>query len=161
LPSTSTATSTATATATATATSTATATATSTATANATANATSTATASATATTTATATMARRTRQSVQKEKPSEAQIQAAIDAVKSGREPSYRGAADSHDVPPATITARARGRCTVRQARERTKALSPAQGQALIQWIERLYKWGFPPRLDMVRNMASKIAGR
>ena len=104
--------------------------------------------------------MARRGRRSIGRAKPSEAQIQDAIDSVKSGREPSYKAAAESHEIAVSTLSARARGRCTVQQARERTKLMSLAQRKAFIQWIERLYRWGFPPRLDMVKNMASEVVG-
>ena len=64
---------------------------------------------------------------------------------VKAGREPSYRAAAESHNISKTTLLATVNGRGTYKEAREHSRALSPAQVEALIKWIERLYVWRFP----------------
>lgn len=43
--------------------------------------------------------------------------------------------------------------------AHEQQLAITVESEKALVRWVVRLYGWGFPPRMNMVRHMATKLA--
>lgn len=94
-----------------------------------------------------------------------ETRIRQALHAATSGTESSINAAAASHGVSHATLYARLHGRQSGfkngRRICPSKQALTPAQEDSMIKWMNQLYRWGFPARLDMLRSMAEKLADR
>ncbi|KAJ6260519.1 hypothetical protein Dda_4745 [Drechslerella dactyloides] len=92
-----------------------------------------------------------------------EQRILEAIRAYKNGSAPSLNEAARRHDVAPSTVKHRYNGRntCGARQKQPTNQALTNGEEEVLVKWITQLWSQNFPARLDLVRHMAGKIAGR
>ena len=89
-----------------------------------------------------------------------EERIQKALEAFRSGQEPSLRAAAESYGILKTTLCNRYNNQTGTRQeANRQRQLLSPAQEDVVVAWIQKLDDWGFPPRLDMVRGMAEMLA--
>lgn len=83
--------------------------------------------------------------------------VHAAIES-HAGGEQWLTQAAKAHLAPVATVYHRKKGRKTRSESHEKQQLLSRAEEEAVVKWIEILYKWGFPPRVDMVRKMAYEL---
>ncbi|KAF3922517.1 hypothetical protein ABW20_dc0110624 [Dactylellina cionopaga] len=95
-------------------------------------------------------------------EVPMETRLKLAIQAYKHQNHPSIRAAATAHSVSHVTLSRRLNGNTGNRAVAHQSQlAVPPGAEKALVTWVIRLYSWGFPPRMDMVRYMAEKLAGR
>ena len=85
-----------------------------------------------------------------------EKQINNAILAFRKGNYPSISATAVAFDLPKSTLAYRMSGQRVSRQkAHVDRQLLTEVEERALVRWIKRLDDWGFPPRLDMVKDMA------
>ena len=87
-----------------------------------------------------------------------EERVIAALEEYASDRTKNLRALATKYAVPKSTLIARASGRATRRDSRKAFYRLNMAQEESLIEWIEKLGRQGFPPRTDMVRDMANSL---
>jgi hypothetical protein len=87
--------------------------------------------------------------------------IQKAINAYSNSTEKSLSAAARAYGQCPSTVTHRFSGRTTRQKAHENSQLLLEAQEIQLVRWINELEIWGFPLRLDLLRDMASSLAGK
>jgi hypothetical protein len=87
--------------------------------------------------------------------------IQKAVQAYTLGIEKSLSAAARAYGKAPTTVQYRFDGRKTRQQAHENSQLLLEAQETQLVRWINELEIWGFPLRLDLLRDMASSLAGK
>ena len=91
-----------------------------------------------------------------------EKQITNAIRAFRNGNYPSISATAVAFDLPKSTLAYRMSGQRVSRQkAHVDQQLLTEAEERALVRWIKRLDDWGFPPRLDMVKEMARMLVGK
>jgi hypothetical protein len=90
-----------------------------------------------------------------------EVNISNALEAFKEGKFRSLRAAAREFGVPPATLDRRYKGATSRRGANEHNQACSPAEEKAIIDWLQRCQKQGFPIRHDMLRAMAEYIIAK
>ena len=87
-----------------------------------------------------------------------EANLQLAIAAVLN-HEHTCHSAAIAFDVPRRTLYNRVNGNMKPRnQAHERDQNLTHAEETELVRWITRLTITGYPPRYEMVRQLAEII---
>src|SRR4051794_21009039 len=86
-----------------------------------------------------------------------ERRILDALSSYQNGDFPSLKAAAKAHDVPPSTLYHRATGRSATRGGLQRPSdfLLLPLEEEALVDWCKQLARWGFPPRIDLLRRMA------
>ena len=87
-----------------------------------------------------------------------EAWIQRAITAVWFKECASIRAAALWFDVPPSTLSHCITGHVSRNQAQEQTQNLSAAEETELKRWITKLTRLGYPPRHQLVCEMAEEI---
>jgi len=88
----------------------------------------------------------------------SEADVQAAISAIKYKQYPSIRKAAAAFNVPYPTLRGRASGRKSRSSAHEIEQILSAAEEKTLSRWVTRLTRGGFPATPALVVEMAEEI---
>src|SRR4051794_29495838 len=84
--------------------------------------------------------------------------IQDALSAYQRRDYLTLAAAARAHDVPPSTLRHRAAGRQAPPKASKihsSQQNLTPLEEEALVDWCKQLAKWGFPPRTDLLRQMA------
>jgi len=85
-----------------------------------------------------------------------EARINAAIRALKEGRQESIGAAAEAFDIPKSTLYYRYTGERTSRHlAQVDNQLISDLEEKAIVAWCKEQDNCGFPPRLDMVKSMA------
>ncbi|KFZ23566.1 hypothetical protein V502_01953, partial [Pseudogymnoascus sp. VKM F-4520 (FW-2644)] len=87
-----------------------------------------------------------------------EDRILQAIQAIKNGHLKSIRQAAESYDIPRATIQRRIHGMTSRRDCTPNSRKLTPYEESALVQYILDLDSRGFPPRLQAVQEMADLL---
>ncbi|KAI7722002.1 hypothetical protein KC353_g885 [Hortaea werneckii] len=88
----------------------------------------------------------------------SEADIQAAILAIKNKDYPSVRKAAIALKVPYPTLLGRMSGRKSRSAAHETEQILSPTEEKTLSRWVTRLTRGGFPASPALVVEMAEEL---
>jgi len=85
-----------------------------------------------------------------------EERLQAAIQAIKSGQESNVATACEAFDVKRRTLYRRLAGTTLPRvAAHEEQQRLTPSEEKAIVKWCFTQDDIGFPPRLDMVKDMA------
>src|SRR5947207_2393867 len=90
-----------------------------------------------------------------------EARLQEAITAVKSKQHTCY-SAAKAFNIPPRTLYDRVNGGKKPRnQAHERDQNLIHAEEKELVRWITLLTISGYPPRYELLRQLAEIIRER
>jgi hypothetical protein len=90
-----------------------------------------------------------------------EANIENALQAFKEGKFRSLRAAAREFGVPPTTLDRRAKGATSRRTSNEHNQACSPAEEKAIIDWLQRCQKQGFPIHHDMLKAMAEYLIAK
>ena len=80
-----------------------------------------------------------------------ERQVAKAINAYKTEKIPTIRGAADTYGVPYTTLQARLRGRKNQVLAHNNQQKLTLWEEKAIVDWCSFLDKCGFPPQMDLV----------
>jgi len=91
-----------------------------------------------------------------------EKQITNAVVAFRKGNYPSITATAIAFDIPKSTLAYQLSGQRVSRQkAHVDQQLLTEAEERAVVRWIKRLDDWGFPPRLDMVKGMATMLVGK
>ena len=81
-----------------------------------------------------------------------------AIAAIHSNACKTIREAAQQYSVPSSTLGHRLNGRVAKNQAHERTQNLTHAEELELKRWITKLTRLGYPPRHQLVRELAEEI---
>jgi hypothetical protein len=66
---------------------------------------------------------------------------------------------ASEFGIPASTLNDRFRGRRNRREAHENQQKLSPRIEKDLKKWIQDMDNAGFPPRVDLLRCMATALA--
>jgi hypothetical protein len=87
-----------------------------------------------------------------------EGRIALAIHAYKSGHFTSIRGAANTYDIPEATLRARLKGRSARRETRPTNCKLTDTEELTLVNWILSRDERGLPVRIAEVREMADLL---
>ena len=87
-----------------------------------------------------------------------EASIAKAIQAYKVGTYTRIRDAADSQGLAYSTLYCRLKGRQCRRKAHELDQNLEDIEEKKVVKQIEDMDRRGFPIRVDMVRQLATKI---
>ncbi len=65
---------------------------------------------------------------------------------------------AQKYGIPRRTFFGRTEGRQARAKAHEKEQRLAPGEEQALLEWVLRLQKWGWPPRVEQSRFMANEL---
>jgi helix-turn-helix, Psq domain/Tc5 transposase DNA-binding domain len=96
-----------------------------------------------------------------QQQNPSfqEGRLLLSIDAHKKGQFTSFRKATSTYDVPRTTARRRVKGIQPKRGSIASNRRLTLAQEEILKQWILSMDQRGMPPRIAIVRQMASVLA--
>ena len=85
-----------------------------------------------------------------------EVRISAAIKSLKEGKQESIRAAAEAFDIPRSTLYYRYMGERTSHQlAQVNNQLITEVEEKAIVAWCKEQDDRGFPPRLDMVKDMA------
>jgi len=85
-----------------------------------------------------------------------EIRISAAIKSLNEGKQESIRAAAEAFDVPKSTLYYRYTGERTSHQlAQVDNQLITVMEEKAIVAWCKEQDDRGFPPRLDMVKDMA------
>jgi len=92
------------------------------------------------------------------KEEAKEASIAIAIQAYKIGTYPTIQQAAESQGLAYSTLYGRLNGRKSRRKAHELDQTLGEVEEKKIVKQIEEMDRRGFPMRVDMVHQLASKI---
>lgn len=88
-----------------------------------------------------------------------EQKIQQALKAVEAGLEGGVSAAVELYGVPRATLYARISGKRASRQtSHEGQQRLTAAEEEAIVRWCYENDDRGFPPRLDLVQDMARHL---
>lgn len=87
-----------------------------------------------------------------------EARIILAIEAIRTTKKLSRRGAAKIYNVPYSTLTDRMNGCTTIRERRPAVQKLSELEEEVISQYILDLDSRGFAPRLAGVEDMANYL---
>src|SRR5437899_1727456 len=91
-----------------------------------------------------------------------EERIEAAIRAIRSGKEPNVPAASEAFDVNRRTLYRRLAGTSVSRAAaHEDQQRLTPPEEKAIVKWCFSQDDLGFPPRLDMVKDMAAHLEAK
>ena len=84
-----------------------------------------------------------------------EVQISAAIKSLKEGKQESIRAAAEAFDILRLTLNYRYTGERTSHQlAQVNNQLIIQVEEKAIVAWCKEQDDRGFPPRLDMVKDM-------
>jgi len=87
-----------------------------------------------------------------------EIRISAAIKSLNEGKQESIRAAAEAVDVPKSTLYYRYTGERTSHQlAQVDNQLITVMEEKAIVAWCKEQDDRGFPPRLDMVKDIISK----
>ena len=87
-----------------------------------------------------------------------EGRIALTLDALKQGHFTSFRGAAQSYDVEPKTLSRRFRRQLPRCETRPSNCKLTETEELTLVEWILSMDKRGLSPRSDTVRQMANLL---
>jgi len=87
-----------------------------------------------------------------------EERIQLAINALNSGQIRIIRKAAETFDVPYATLRGRVAGRVPCQQSQISSRKLRQTEEAALVQWIKSLDDRGMSPTIGYIRQMADLL---
>jgi hypothetical protein len=87
-----------------------------------------------------------------------EGRIALAIYAYKSGHFTSIRGAANTYDIPEATLRARLKGRSARRETRPTNCKLTDTEELTLVNWILSRDERGLPVCITKVREIADLL---
>lgn len=94
-----------------------------------------------------------RLRQRVDKKR--EALFMAALKDLETGKEPSIRAAAERYGLKYETLRDRKRGAKNRVEAHEDQQNLTYSEEEAIKEWIAKVDGFGWPPRVEYVREMA------
>ena len=83
--------------------------------------------------------------------------LQLALEACKSNQK-SMRKVAKQYGVPKSSLHDRVNGKMTRKEEHQRRQKLSPQEELAIVNWLHRLQAWGWPSRIDQVREMAAEL---
>ena len=91
-----------------------------------------------------------------------EVRIQLALQAYRDKKFSFLKKAAEYYGAMYKILCHRAKGRpaCSLIQKQPKLQLLIDAQESVFIQWYIDLFEWGYPVRYDLLRGMASKLAG-
>ena len=92
------------------------------------------------------------------KEKDLEDRIRRALEQ-RDREDTTLRELATIYDVLRSTLSDRARGGKTRRQAHEDYQILTPGMEKALKEWVNTWDEGGFPARLDLLKAVAAQLA--
>jgi len=70
----------------------------------------------------------------------------------------SLRETARIYDLPRSTLQARWKGRQSAKAFQRGRQRLSVHEEDALIQWIDTITAWGWPPRIEQLKTMAKHL---
>ena len=84
--------------------------------------------------------------------------LQLAIEELAKNPGVSQREIARLYGVPQSTLQARLKGRRAAEHYHQATQRLNVQEEQALIDWIERMTAWGWPPRIQHLEGMAKSL---
>ena len=70
----------------------------------------------------------------------------------------SQKKAARTHGVPSSNLQRRIEGKMNSTERGQSQQKLSPEEETAIANWIIRLHKWGWPPRVKQTRRMAEEL---
>jgi len=87
-----------------------------------------------------------------------EARLQQALAAIRSKACKTVREAACKFNVPPSTLGHRLNGRASKNLAHEQDQNLTHAEEAELERWITKLTRIDYPPRHQLLREMAEEI---
>jgi len=91
-----------------------------------------------------------------------EEQPQGAIRAIKSGEEPNVPAASEAFDVKRRTLYRRLAGTTMDRATtHEEEQCLTLPEEKAIVKWCFTQDDLGFPPCLDIVKDMANKLESK
>ena len=94
-----------------------------------------------------------RLRQRVDKKR--EALFTAALNDLETGAQPSIRAAAEHYGLKYETLRDRKRGAKNRVEAHEDQQNLTYSEEEAIKEWIAKVDAFGWPPRVEYVREMA------
>jgi Tc5 transposase DNA-binding domain/DDE superfamily endonuclease len=87
-----------------------------------------------------------------------ERKIQKAIEELESGKYKTIRVAAKANEICHVAVTRRRKGAKPAHQAHSSQQACTPAEEQALVDWLKRWSNQNFPIRHETMRVMARHI---
>jgi len=79
--------------------------------------------------------------------------IKKACDGVQQGRFASIRKAAEAYGVHYSTVRRRLKGAKLRKFAHTHQELLTPAEEKSIVRWIVQLKEFGFPPRVNHVKE--------
>ena len=83
--------------------------------------------------------------------------LQLALEACKSNQN-SMRKVAKQYGIPKSSLHDRVNGKMTRKEEHQRRQKLSPQEELTIVNWLHRLQAWGWPSRIDQVRQMAAEL---
>ena len=83
--------------------------------------------------------------------------LQLALEACKSNQK-SMRKVAKQYGIPKSSLHDRVNGKMTRKEEHQRRQKLNPQEELAIVNWLHRLQAWGWPSRIDQVREMAAEL---
>ena len=83
--------------------------------------------------------------------------LQLALEACKSNQK-SMRKVAKQYGIPKSSLHDRVNGKMTRKEEHQRRQKLSPQEELEIVNWLHRLQAWGWPSRIDQVREMAAEL---
>ena len=83
--------------------------------------------------------------------------LRLALEACKSHQK-SMRKVAKQYGIPKSSLHNRVNGKMTRKEEHQRRQKLSPQEELAIVNWLHRLQAWGWPSRIDQVREMAVEL---
>ena len=89
-----------------------------------------------------------------------EALTKKAIKAFEFGKFPSIRKAAEAHGIGYTTLHRRLNGGLSRVLAHAGQQLLSPAKERAIVRWIVKMEEFGFPPRIEHVKEAVILLKG-
>ena len=84
--------------------------------------------------------------------------LQLAIEELAKNPGVPQREIARLYGVPQSTLQARLKGRRAAEHYHQATQRLNVQEEQALIDWIERMTAWVWPPRIQHLEGMAKSL---
>ena len=90
-------------------------------------------------------------------ELPQKERVQLAIEAHRKNLK-SVRKIAQQYGLPKSSLHDRINGKKTRKEEHQRRQRLSPQEELAIVNWLLRLQAWGWPARIDLIREMAAEL---
>lgn len=84
--------------------------------------------------------------------------IQLAITEYQNAPKPSLRASAEKYGIPWTTLRDRMNGAQSRRESHRQQQLLSEHEEKSIAAWCKRMDDWGFPLRLDLVKEMAAYL---